>query len=100
MTAVSEDVHLDGFLGEVAGNLLVEVLAHFEESALGLDGFLSLLLRLDEGNVFLPAFLRLLLAKQLVAVAVAKDDCLLAEGEEEVVVLLNLVQVAQLVNDR
>ena len=76
------------FLGEVAGNFLVEVLAHFEESALGLDGLLGLLLRLDEGHVFLPAFLRLLLAKQLVSIALAKDDGLLAEGEEEIVVPL------------
>ena len=78
MTAVAEDVHLDGFLGEVAWYLLVEVLTHFQKSALGLNGLLGLLLGFDEGHVFLPAFLRFLLAEQLIAVAVAKDDGLLA----------------------
>ena len=57
VTAVTEDVHADGFFGDHAGNLLVEVFSNDQQSAVHRDGLLVLLFPFYERNIFSPACL-------------------------------------------
>ena len=106
MATVWEDKLVDVLLCDDERFLLVEILAHDEELLwLGSAFYLLLFLVLstEEWDVVTPTaglFLLLVLALQFVDVFLAQDDGMVAESQEEVVVLLDVVEVAELIYAR
>ena len=98
MTALREDKRGDVLLIYNHRLLLVEALSYYEEAALRI---VFLVVVREERNEFSPATTRVLslLAAQFVEVVIAEQYGALADGEEESLVILHLMQVAELVKD-
>ena len=99
-----EDKLVDVFLSQDEWLLLVEVLAHHEEflRLYGSRSFFLALVSAQEWDEITPAcslLWLLVLALQFVEILVAQYQAMLADRLEEGFVLLDVVEVAELVND-
>ena len=103
VTAFREDIHADGALGDDAGFLLVEALTgrnEFRQVVIGLRGFLLAGL-MKEGHVFAPTGvgIRLLFLIEHLSILVAEHHRLFTERDEEVLVGVNLMELAEAIDE-
>ena len=98
MTALREDKRGDVLLIYNHRLLLVEALSYYKEAALRI---VFLVVVREERHKLSPAASRILslLAAQFVEVVIAEQYGALADGEEERLIVLHLMQVAELVKD-
>ena len=98
MTALREHKRGDVLLIYNHRLLLVEALSYYEEAALRI---VFLVVMREERHELSPAASRVLslLAAQFVEVVIAEQYGALADGEEESLIVLHLMQVAELVKD-
>ena len=99
VTAFREDVHADGALGDDAGLLLVKALSGRDELGQVLARVICFLLALpvEERHVFAPSRggAGLLFLVERLSVLVAEHHGLFAECDEEILVGINLMELAE-----